>query len=114
MTYDVRGLMAEGREIIDNNSKNMANKILFIGIGGAGSIVADKVMKYYPELFNSIAIDGHPIGDKGTSCPYIDLMEWRNENPGFMKTHMQELLEEKMYEIREIFNQYLNDEEEKH
>jgi hypothetical protein len=24
---------------------------------------------------------------------------------------MQELLEEKMYEIREIFNQYLNDEE---
>jgi hypothetical protein len=111
VTYDVRGLMAEGREIIDNNSKNMANKILFIGIGGAGSIVADKVMKDYPELFNSIAIDGHPIGDKGTSCPYIDLMEGRDENPGFMKTHMQELLEEKMYEIREIFNQYLNDEE---
>lgn len=55
-----------------------------------------------------------PIGDKGTSCPYIDLMEGRDENPGFMKTHMQELLEEKMYEIREIFNQYLNDEEEKY
>ena len=41
-------------------------------------------------------------------------MEGRDENPGFMKAHMQELLEEKMYEIREIFNQYLNDEEEKH
>jgi len=100
---------------VDNNKtklmkQNIANKILFIGVGGAGSIVADKVMKEYPELFNSIAIDGHPIGDKGTSCPYIDLMEGRDENPGFMKTHMQELLEEKMYEIREIFNQYLNDE----
>lgn len=38
--------------------QNIANKILFIGVGGAGSIVADKVMKEYPELFNGIAIDG--------------------------------------------------------
>ena len=57
----------------------MANKILFIGVGGAGSIVADKVMKDYPMLFNSIAIDGHPIGGEVTSCPYINLMEGRDE-----------------------------------
>ncbi len=35
--------MAEGREIIDNNRKNMANKILIIGVGSAGVILADKM-----------------------------------------------------------------------
>lgn len=81
----------------------MANKILFIGVGGAGSIVADKVMKDYPMLFNSIAIDGHPIGGEVTSCPYINLMEGRDEPAGFMmnKRNVEEVLAEKMDEIRE-------------
>ena len=35
----------------------MANKILFIGVGGAGSIMADKAMKDYPKLFESVDID---------------------------------------------------------
>ena len=35
----------------------MANKILFIGVGGAGSIMADKAMRDYPELFDSVVID---------------------------------------------------------
>lgn len=82
----------------------MANKILFIGVGGAGSIVADKVMKNYPKLFNnSIAIDGHHIGGEVTSCPYINLMEGRDEPAGFMmyKRNVEEVLAGKMDEIRE-------------
>ena len=34
----------------------MANKILFIGVGGAGSIMADKAMRDYPELFDSVTL----------------------------------------------------------
>ena len=87
----------------------MANKILFIGVGSAGSKVADKVMKDYPRLFNSIAIDGHPIGGEEVSCPYIDLMEGRNESAGFMNYHMQEVLNGKMDEIRECIENALED-----
>ena len=35
----------------------MANKILFIGVGSVGCIMADKAMKDYPELFKSVALD---------------------------------------------------------
>ena len=88
----------------------MANKILIIGVGSAGSIVADKIMKDYPELFNSIAIDGHPIGGEVTSCPYIDLMEGRpNECPGFLGSHIQEQIEGKIDEIRECIKNAFED-----
>ena len=65
------------------------------------------------ELLKCLTFNPKSLVFKTVSVPLLP-MEGRNENPGFMKTHMQELLEEKMYEIREIFNQYLNDEEEKH
>ena len=35
----------------------MRNKILFIGVGRADSIMADKTMRDYPELFDSVVID---------------------------------------------------------
>lgn len=81
----------------------MANKILFIGVGSTGSKVVDKAMKDNPDLFNSVAIDCHPIGGEETSCPYIDLMEGRDEPAGFMmyKRNVEEVLAEKMDEIRE-------------
>ena len=103
--------MAEGREIIDNNSKNMANKILFIGIGGAGSIVADKVMKDHPELFESVAIDCGVNRD--LSCHQLSLMDRHHydENPGFTrhKENVEMLVNENINEIKYIFDCYQND-----
>ena len=56
----------------------MGKKILFIGVGSAGCKIVDKAMKDNPDLFNSIAIDGHPIGGEETLCPYTDLLEGRD------------------------------------
>ena len=80
----------------------MANKILFIGVGSAGSKIVDKAMKENPDLFNSFAIDCHPIGGEETLCPYINLMEGRDEPAGFMmyKRNVEEVLAGKMDEIR--------------
>lgn len=88
---------------------NMANKILFIGVGSAGSKVVDKAMKDYPELFESVAIGGHPIGGAETSWPYINLLHDRCEPTGFMnhKRNVQEVMEENMDVIKEMFKLYL-------
>ena len=87
----------------------MKNKILFIGVGNAGSKVVDKAMKDYPELFESVAVNGYPIGGKDTACPYINLLQDRCEPPGFMnhKENVQEVMEDNMDEIKEIFKRYL-------
>ena len=87
----------------------MANKIHFIGVGNAGSKVVNKAMKDYPELFESVAVNGHPVGGEMTACPYINLMQRRCEPPGFMdyKENVQEVMEENMDEIKEMFKQYL-------
>lgn len=87
----------------------MANKILFIGVGNAGSKVVNKAVKDYPELFESVAVNGHPVGGEKTACPYINLMEGRCEAPGFMnyKENVQEVMEENMDEIKEMFKHYL-------
>ena len=91
----------------------MANKILFIGVGNAGSKVVDKVMKDYPELFNSVAIGVHRYKDDGISCPYLDLLANHKycENPGFMnnKENVSRVMEENMEDIRNIFKCYTED-----
>lgn len=111
MTNEVRGLMAEGREIIDNNSKNMANKILFIGIGGAGSIMAAKAMKDYSELFESVAVDCGVNRD--LSCHQLNLMDRHpyDESAGFttIKENIDTLINENINEIKYIFDRYQND-----
>ena len=87
----------------------MSNKILFIGVGDAGSRVVDKAMKDYPEYFESVAVNGHPVGGELTSCPYINLMEGRCETPDFMnyKENVQEVMEKHKDEIKEMFKRYL-------
>ena len=87
----------------------MANKILFIGVGSAGSKVVDKAMKDFPELFESVAIGGHPISGEETSCPYINLLHGRCEPAGFMnyKRNVQKVMEENMDVIKEMFKLYL-------
>lgn len=61
----------------------MINKILFIGVGGPGSIMADKAMKDYPELFESVAIDCGT--NRNLSCYQLNMMSRHpyDENPGF-------------------------------
>ncbi len=87
------------------------DKILFIGVGGAGSLVADKVAKDYPELFDSVAIDTGMISGVKISCSYLNLMEkhGRNENPGFTmnKQNVFDLIDKNEDEIRELFQYYL-------
>ena len=88
----------------------MANKILFIGIGGAGSIMADKAMKDYPELFESVAIDGGVNRD--LACYQLRLMDRHpyNESPGFttIKENLDVLINENINEIKYIFDRYKN------
>ena len=81
----------------------MRNKILFIGVGGAGSIMADKAMKDNPELFESVAIDCGT--NRNLSCYQLNMMNRHpyDENPGF--TTINENINEIMY----IFDCYNND-----
>ena len=61
----------------------MANRILFIGVGSAGSIMAVKAMKDYPELFASVAVDCSVNRD--LSCHQLSLMDRHpyDESPEF-------------------------------
>ena len=89
----------------------MRNKILFIGVGGAGSIMADKAMKDYPELFESVAVDCGVNRD--LSCHQLSLMDRHpyDENPGFttIKENVDTLVNENINEIMYIFDCYNND-----
>lgn len=53
----------------------MANKILIIGVGGAGSIMADKAMKDYPELYEHeyCSSERGCTGCGRTSCIHYDI-----------------------------------------
>ena len=88
----------------------MANKILFIGVGGAGSIMADKAMKDYPELFESVAVDCGVNRD--LSCYQLSLMDRHPycESAGFttIKENVETLINENINEIKYIFDRYLN------
>ena len=89
----------------------MANKILFIGVGGAGCIMADKAMKDYPELFESVAVDCGVNRD--LSCYQLRLMDRHpyNESAGFttIKENVKTLVNENINEIKYIFDRYQND-----
>ena len=89
----------------------MANKILLIGVGGAGSIMADKAMRDYPELFDSVAID---CGiNRELSCHQLSLMDRHpyGESAGFttQKENVESLINENINEIKYIFDRYQND-----
>ena len=89
----------------------MANKILFIGVGKSGGIMADKAMKNYPELFESVAVD---CGiNRDLSCHQLNLMERHpyGESAGFttVKENVETLINENINEIRYIFDRYQND-----
>ena len=89
----------------------MTNKILFIGVGGAGSIIADKAMKDYPELFDSVAVD---CGiNRDLSCHQLSLMDRHpyRESAGFtnIKENVEALINENINEIKYIFERYQND-----
>jgi len=89
----------------------MVNKILFIGVGGAGSIMADKTMKVNPELFESIAVDCGV--NKDLSCYQLCLMDRHpyDESAGFttVKENVETLTNENINEIKYIFDRYKND-----
>jgi len=89
----------------------MANKILFIGVGGAGCIMADKAMKDNPELFESVAIDCGT--NRNLSCYQLNMMARHpyDENPGFTrhKENVEMLVNENINEIKYIFDRYKND-----
>ena len=89
----------------------MANKILIIGVGGAGSIMADKAMKDNPEMFESVAVDCGVNRD--LSCHQLNLMERHpyGESAGFttVKENVETLINENINEIKYIFDRYLND-----
>lgn len=89
----------------------MANKILFIGVGSAGSIMVDKAMKNSPELFESIAVDCGVNRD--LSCHQLSLMDRHpyNESAGFttVKENVETLISENINEIKYIFDRYQND-----
>ena len=89
----------------------MANKILFIGVGGAGCIMADKAMKDHPELFESVAIDCGVNSD--LSCHQLYLMDRHpyDESAGFttIKENIDTLINENINEIKYIFDRYQND-----
>lgn len=89
----------------------MRNKILFIGVGGAGSIMADNAMRDYPELFDSVAID---CGiNRELSCHQLSLMDRHpyGESAGFttQKENVESLINENINEIMYIFDRYQND-----
>ena len=89
----------------------MRNKILFIGVGGAGSIMADNAMRDYPELFDSVAID---CGiNRELSCHQLSLMDRHpyGESAGFttQKENVESLINENINEIKYIFDRYQND-----
>ena len=90
---------------------DMANKILFIGVGSAGSKVVDKAMKDYPELFESVAIDCGT--NRNLSCYQLNMMNRHpyDENPGFttIKENVDTLVNENINEIMYIFDCYNND-----
>jgi hypothetical protein len=90
---------------------NMANKILFIGVGSAGSKVVDKAMEDYPELFESVAIDCGT--NRNLSCYQLNMMNKHpyDENPGFttIKENVDTLVNENINEIKYIFDRYKND-----
>ena len=88
----------------------MANKILFIGVGDSGSIIADKVMRNYPELFDSVAIN---CGiNRNLNCHQLNLMDRHPYDEYAKFTSIQEnvdtLINENRNEIRFIFDRYLN------
>ena len=89
----------------------MANKILLIGVGGAGSIMADKAMKVNPELFESVAVDCGVNRD--LSCHQLSLMDRHpyDESAGFttIKENVETLVNENINEIKYIFDRYQND-----
>ena len=89
----------------------MANKVLFIGVGGAGSIMADKAMKDHPGLFESVAIDCSVKRD--LSCCQLDLIDRHpcDETAGFttVKENVETLVNENISEIKYIFDRYKND-----
>ena len=88
----------------------MANKILFIGVGGAGSIMADKAMRDYPELFDSVAIDCGV--NRELSCYQLRLMDRHpyDESAGFttVKENVDTLINENINEIMYILDRYKN------
>lgn len=89
----------------------MANKILFIGLGGAGRNMADKAMKNNPELFESVAIDCGT--NRNLSCYQLNMMDRHpyDETPGFTrhKENVEMLVNENINEIKYIFDCYQND-----
>ena len=89
----------------------MRNKILFIGVGGAGSIMADKAMKDYPELFESVAVDCGV--NRNLSCHQLSLMDRHpyDESAGFttVNENVKMLVNENIIEIKYIFDRYKND-----
>jgi hypothetical protein len=91
--------------------QNIANKILFIGVGGAGSIMAHKAMKDYSELFESVAVDCGVNRD--LSCHQLNLMDRHpyDESAGFttIKENVETLVNENINEIKYIFDRYQND-----
>ena len=89
----------------------MVNKILFIGVGSAGSIMVDKAMKDYPELFESVVVDCGVNRD--LSCHQLSLMDRHpyDESAGFttIKENVDTLINENINEIMYIFDRYQND-----
>lgn len=89
----------------------MANIILFIGVGSAGSIMADKAVKDYPELFESVAVDCGVNRD--LTCHQLSLMDRHpyDESAGFttIKENVETLINENINEIKYIFERYQND-----
>ena len=89
----------------------MANKILLIGVGGAGSIMADKAMRDYPELFDSVAINCGV--NRELSCYQLRLMDRHpyDESAGFtaIKKNVETLINENINEIKYILDRYKND-----
>jgi hypothetical protein len=102
-------ILGYGTKAIKN--RNMANKILFIGVGGAGCTMADKAMKDNPELFESVAIDCGT--NRNLSCYQLNMMNRHpyDENPGFttIKENVDTLVNENINEIMHIFDCYNND-----
>lgn len=88
----------------------MANKILFIGVGSAGSIMVDKAIKDHPELFESVA--GDCGVNRDLSCHQLNLMDRHpyDESAGFttIKENVETLVNENINEIKYIFDRYKN------
>ena len=73
--------------------------------------MADKAMRDYPELFDSVAID---CGiNRELSCHQLSLMDRHpyGESAGFttQKENVESLINENINEIKYIFDRYKND-----